>query len=218
MNFLKNHHVIRRVNSFFDFKKIVLLLICFGINSVVFSQILKDVDAIYPFHEDLASAKKDGQWAFINREGEKIIDFRKDLVSTQSTDGTSSYPTFVEGKCLIKKMIDGVYYYGYIDKKGTTVIEPQYLNATNFVDGYALIIKHGESTIGTNVVLGKKMISSKLEEYVIDATGKIIKFLDNSRAYTEAHMKTSPNFKSKFIAPNLVAVKTNKRKWDIHKF
>jgi len=171
---------------------------------------------MYPFHEDLAAIKKGTEWAFINREGEKVIDFRNDIVSSMSTD--ESYPMFVEGKCLIKKMIDDQYYYGYINNKGEVVIEPQYLNATNFTDGYAMIIKLDESKMGTNTILGKKMINLKLEEYIIDSSGKTVKFLDNSRGYIPSQAKKAPKFKSKRLASHLVAVKTEKGQWDIYKF
>ena len=129
---------------------------------MLFSQVLNDVDAIFPFHENLAAVKKGNEWAFINREGEKVIDFRSDLIFSESTTNNSSHPMFVEGKCLIKKEVNDEYLYGYIDTTGNTIIEPQYLNATNFSKGYAMIIKPGVTTMGSNNVLGKKMIYSKL--------------------------------------------------------
>jgi len=185
---------------------------------LLFSQVLKDVDAIFPFHENLAAVKKGNEWAFINRDGEKVIDFRSDMVFGKSTKKNSSYPMFVEGKCLIKKEVKDEYRYGYIDTLGNTIIEPQYLNATNFSKGYAMIIKPDVTTMGSNNVLGKKMLYSKLEEYIIDSSGKIIKFLDNSRAYIPSKTKEAPKFKSKLIAPNIVAIKTKSGKWNIEKF
>lgn len=199
-------------------KKMLILFICFGMQPLLFSQVLKNVDAIFPFHENLAAVKKGNEWAFINKDGEKVIDFRSDIVFSKSTKKNSSYPMFVEGKCLIKKEVNNEYRYGYIDIKGTIIIEPQYLNATNFTDGYAMIIKPDVTTMGSNNVLGKKMIYSKLEEYIIDSSGKIIKFLDNSRAYIPSKTKEVPKFKSKLIAPNIVAIETKNGKWNIEKF
>jgi hypothetical protein len=199
-------------------KKLIILFICFGMHPLMFSQVLIDVDAIFPFHEDLAAVKKGNEWAFINREGEKAIDFRSDMVLTKSTKNNSSYPMFVEGKCLIKKEVNNEYHYGYIDTIGNTIIEPQYLNATNFSKGYAMIIKSDVTTMGSNNVLGKKMIYSKLEEYIIDSSGKTVKFLDNSRAYIPLKTKDAPKFISKLIAPNIVAIKTKNGKWNIEKF
>lgn len=196
-------------------KNLILLFLCISLPFSIFSQVLVDIDAIYPFHDDLAVIKNGSTWAFINKEGEKVIDYRDDLVS--SLNSTNSYPMFVEGKCLIKEIINGHDYYGYINKEGKTVIDPIYLNATNFKDGYALVIKLDKSDMGSNNVLGKKMINLKLEEYVIDATGKIVKFLDNSRGFLPNNTER-PTFKSKRLSKNLVAVKNRDEKWEIYKF
>lgn len=199
-------------------KVIMLSIAFFSLQFVVYSQILRELEVISPIHEELSAIKKGNAWAFVDKDGSKVIDFRKDLVSSKTDDNW--YPKFIEGKCLIRKMVDGENFYGFINKEGKTVIEPQYLNATNFTNGFALIIKLDKSKMGTNTALGKKMVNLKMEEYVIDATGKIVKFLDNSRAYipsTTANKKT-PTFRSKFIAPHLAAVKMNNGKWDIYKF
>jgi len=218
MNFFNKNQSYIQINRTSVIKNLIILFMCFGIHSLLFSQVLKDVDAIFPFHENLAAVKKGNDWAFINEDGEKVIDFRSDMVLSKSTKKNSSYPMFVEGKCLIKKKVKNEYHYGYIDTKGNIIIEPQYLNATNFTDGYAMIIKPDVTTMGSNNVLGKKMIYSKLEEYIIDSSGKIIKFLDNSRAYIPSKTKEVPKFKSKLIAPNIVAIKTKSGKWNIEKF
>ena len=218
MDLFKKNKRNNQLNRVCVIKKLIILFICFGMPPLLFSQVLKDVDAIFPFHENLAAVKKGNEWAFINREGEKVIDFRRDMVSSKSTKKNSSYPMFVEGKCLIKKEINNEYRYGYIDTTGKIVVEPQYLNATNFNDGYAMIIKPDVTTMGSNNVLGKRMLNSKLEEYIIDSSGKIIKFLDNSRAYIPSKTKVVPKFKSKLLAPNIVAIKTKSGKWNIEKF
>ena len=199
-------------------KKIIILLVCLSLHQLVISQVLEEMDAVFPFQEELAAVKKGDQWAFINKEGAKVIDFRDDLVS--GNKDSDYYPMFVEGKCLVKKMIDGEYRFGFIDKEGVIIIKPQYLNATNFKDGYALVIKLDNSKMGTNTALGKRMINSKLEEYIIDASGKIVKFLDNSRGYIPSTTDSTqvPNFLSKFIAPRLAAVKNSNGKWDVYKF
>lgn len=218
MNFFKKNYRLIEINRVYVIKKLIILFISFGMHPLLFSQVLNDVDAIFPFHENLAAVKKGNEWAFINREGEKIIDFRSDMVFGKSTKKNSSYPMFVEGKCLIKKEVNNEYHYGYIDTTGNTIIEPQYLNASNFTKGYAMIIKSGVTTMGYKNVLGKKMIYPKLEEYIIDSSGKIVKFLDNSRAYIPSKTKDAPKFKSKLIAPNIVAIKTKSGKWNIEKF
>ena len=199
-------------------KKLIILLVCLNLHQLVFSQVLEEVDALYPFQDELAAVKKGDQWAFINKEGAIVIDFRDDLVSSKKD--SDYYPMFVEGKCLVKNMIDGEYRFGYINKEGAIIIKPQYLNATNFIDGYAMVIKLDTSKMGSNNALGKRMINSKLEEYIIDASGKIVKFLDNSRGYIPSTTDTTqvPKFISKFIAPRLAAVKKSNGKWDVYKF
>ncbi len=191
------------------------------------AQIIRGVDEVTPYHEDLAAIKKGNQWAFINKEGLKVIDFRDDLVSTidehfLDENGISpvSYPLFKEGRCLINKLIDGVYYYGYIDNNGKEIIAPQYVNATNFTNGYAIIIKFATIVLGENEALDKRVVSYKLEEYVIDTSGKLIKYLDNARNSIPSNLKNNipPKFESKFIAPHLIAVKAKDQKWDIYEF
>ena len=191
------------------------------------AQIIRGVDEVTPYHEDLAAIKKGNQWAFINKEGLKVIDFRDDLVSTidehfldEKGISSVSYPLFKEGRCLIKKIIDRVYYYGYIDNNGKEIIAPQYVNATNFMNGYAIIIKFATIVLGENEALDKRVVSYKLEEYVIDTSGKLIKYLDNARNSIPSNLKNNipPEFESKFIAPHLIAVKTKDQKWDIYEF
>ena len=204
-----------------------IFIIFFIIYSFGYTQIIRNVDQVTPYHEDLAAIKKGNQWAFVNKEGVKVIDFREDLVYTidehfLDENGITSvtYPLFKEGRCLIRKLIDGVYYYGYIDKKGKELITPQYVNATNFSNGYAIIIKFATNVIGENEALKKRIVSYKLEEYVIDESGKLVKYLDNARNIVPSKIKNKipPGFESKFLAPHLIAVKTKDQKWDIYKF
>lgn len=202
---------------------IIFIIFC----SQGIAQIIRGVDEVTPYHEDLAAIKKENQWAFINKEGLKVIDFRDDLVSTidehfldEKGISSVSYPLFKEGRCLIKKIIDRVYYYGYIDNNGKEIIAPQYVNATNFMNGYAIIIKFATIVLGENEALDKRVVSYKLEEYVIDTSGKLIKYLDNARNSIPSNLKNNipPEFESKFIAPHLIAVKTKDQKWDIYEF
>ncbi len=218
MNFSHQNFEYKFENNVFINKIIILSVLFFSLHFTGFSQVLEELDAISPLHEELVAVKKGNAWAFVNEQGVKVIDFREDLVASRTDN--AFYPKFVQGKCLIKKMIDDEYFYGYINKEGATVIEPQYLNATNFTKGFAMVIKLNKRKMGNNNVLGKEMINSKLEEYVIDASGKIIKFLDNSRGYIPATtgIQKAPLFKSKFIAPHMAAVKNNDGKWTIYTF
>jgi len=208
-------------------RNLLILVGCFIIYATGYTQILSDVDEVTLFHDGLSAIRKNGQWAFINKEGEKTINFRNDLVATVDEhfideNGISSvnYPLFQDGRCLIKKLIDGTYYYGYINHKGEVIIEPQYLNATNFINGYAIVIKIAKNVMGNNLMLGKNVVNYKLEEYIIDISGKTIKYLENARNDRASRNKTKspPSFCSKFIAPHLIAVMSPDKKWNIYEF
>jgi len=203
-------------------KKLLILMVCFSIHSAAFSQILSDIDEVYPFHGDFAAIKKANQWAFIDKEGKKTIDFRSDLVLTNrlnSLNQTISYPVFNDGRCLIRKLMGDTYYYGFINEKGIEVIKPQFLYATNFSNGYAIVVLTSKDSIGFNVVLNKAVVSNIMEEYVINTSGELVKYLYNPRKNVPANYKNGvPIIESKFIAPNLVAVKTKNKKWEIHQF
>ncbi len=203
-------------------KKLLLLIVCFGFYTAAFSQILSDIDEVYPFHGDFAAIKKADQWAFIDKEGKKIINFRADLVLTNrlnSLNQTISYPVFNDGRCLIRKFIGDTYYYGFINEKGVEIIKPQFLNATNFSNGYAIVVLSSKDSIGFNYVLKKAVVSNVLEEYVIDTSGELVKYLYNPRKNVPANYKNGiPIIETMFIAPKLVAVKTKNKKWEIYQF
>lgn len=203
-------------------KKLLILIVCFSINSVAFSQILSDIDEIYPFHGDFAAIKNANQWAFIDKDGNKAIDFRDDLVLTNKVNNLNqetSYPVFYEGRCLIRKLIANTYYFGFINEKGVEIIKPQFLNATNFSNGYAIVVVHAKDSIGYNEVLKLPIMSNNMEEYVIDTSGELVKYLYNPINYIPSNYKNGiPTIESKFIAPNLVAVKNQSKKWEIHQF
>lgn len=203
-------------------KKLLLLIVYFGFYTAAFSQILSDIDEVYPFHNDFAAIKKANQWSFIDKEGKKIINFRTDLVLTNrlnSLNQTISYPVFNDGRCLIRKLIGDSYYYGFINEKGVEIIKPQFLNATNFLNGYAIVVLSSKDSIGFNYVLKKAVVSNVMEEYVIDTSGELVKYLYNPRKNVPANYKNGiPIIETMFIAPKLVAVKTKNGKWEIHQF
>ncbi|WP_372766574.1 WG repeat-containing protein [Lutibacter sp.] len=203
-------------------KNLLILIICFGIHSAAFSQIITDIDEVYPLHSDLAAIKKDNQWAFINKNGEKVIDFRNDLVLTEkvnSLNETNAYPVFNDGRCLIRKLMENTLYFGYINEKGAEIIKPQFLNATNFSNGFAIVVVFYQDSIGFNEVLKIPVMSSKMEEYVINTSGERVKYLYNPKNYIPSNYKIkAPAVESKFIAPNLVATKNKRNKWQIHQF
>ena len=200
-------------------KKLFVFVLSLTFCATGFSQIIEGADEVAPFHEGLAAIKKDNQWAFINKKGEKVIDFRGGIVSSIG-ENDMTYPYFKEERCLIKKTEDEIDFYGFIDKTGKEVIAPEFVKASNFIDGYAIIVNYEKYEVGTNAILGKKVVSHRLEEYIIDTSGKIVKYLYNTRKCSLSKLKEKniPCFESKFIAPHMVAVKKEDGKWDIHEF
>ncbi|WP_245535944.1 WG repeat-containing protein [Psychroflexus torquis] len=100
---------------------------------------MENLDYIFPFHEDLAAIQKGDQWAIIDTGDGIIINFKSDLVSTVFKYAT--YPIFRDGLCLIEKEKDGIVYFGDINTLGDTVIEPKFLNASNFKDEKVIALK-----------------------------------------------------------------------------
>ena len=120
---------------------------------------------------------------------------------------------------MIRKLKGSTYYYGFIDEKGNEIIKPQFLNATNFSNGYAIAVLASKDSIGFNYVLKKAVISNIMEEYVIDTSGELVKYLYNPRNNAPANYKNGvPIIESRFISPRMVAVKNQHGKWNIHTF
>lgn len=191
------------------------------------NQVLDGIDYITPFHEELAAVKKGDQWAFVNTQGDIVIDFRDDLVwskaiETESKKGLirkepTKYPRFSEGRCLIYKMKDGFKYYGYMDKTGKTVITPEFINARVFDNGYAIVLKVTKEIIGRNEILGKDVISYSYAEQVIDPEGILKAYLKGpvNLVMSKGTMKQPPAIKSYIVSPDLVAFHTNDANWKL---
>lgn len=204
-------------------KNFILVLICLQFYFVSFAQIFNNLDEVTTSQGDLTAVRKGNQWGFINQNGTLVIDFRNDLVLTKNhvnPTTVSTYPVFRNDRCLIKELINGTYFFGYIDKKGKAVIKPSYLNAHNFENGFAIVLIPSKDVIGYNEVLKKDIISSKIEGFIIDTSGEVIKYLENPRSNDspKTNPTTPPHIYSKFIAPHLIAVKKKDQKWDIYKF
>lgn len=189
----------------------ILLVPIFG-----FTQTIENLDYISIFNEDLAAIKKNNQWAFINKEGDIVIDFRDDLVLTESKN--DSYPLFKNGRCLITEKKDGNSYFGYIDTKGKTVIEPQFLNASNFDNNIATTLKLIKEEVGKNTALGKNIVYYKYFEVTIDINGNVINYLTTKGAnivIDDGSIKNPPKITSKQISENIYAVYNENNKWSI---
>jgi len=201
-------------------KNFIIVFGCLLFCSTAYTQTITGVDLFSPFYDGLSAIKKGTYWGFMDRDGVKVIEFRDDLVMHTNNDDSIAYPKFYNERCIFKKLINDTHHYGYIDKQGKEIIAAQYLNVTNFINGYAIIATLSKDTVGHNEVLGMPIYASKIEEYIIDTSGKIIKYLDNSRNFVPSKVKSENTLRlrSKFIAPGLVAVKNKNEKWEIHKF
>ncbi|WP_298759227.1 WG repeat-containing protein [uncultured Psychroserpens sp.] len=180
-----------------------------------FTQAIDNLSYISPFHDGFAAIEKDGKWAFINEKGTIVVDFRTDLVTTTNTKG--NYPIFTEKRCLIKTVKDGISYFGYIDTSGKTIVEPQYLNATNFHNGLAIVLELITETVGRNEALGKNVVYYKYYEVAIDVDGAVKTYLTKKPVNVvldKKFLKKPPQITTKQIADELYAIK-KKNKWTI---
>ena len=190
---------------------IVLLIIPF----IGTAQTLENIDNISPFNDGVAAIKKGNSWAFINQEGQMVVDFRDDLVSTKTDN--ASYPIFSNDKCLIAHQKDDILYYGYIDKTGKTVITPQFLNAINFEYNKALALKVHKETIGYNDIFKKDVVSYHYFEVVIDKEGKTLDHLTQLAVHISPKYNKNSNLlkiTSRLISKDLALVQ-NRNTWTL---
>jgi hypothetical protein len=176
----------------------------------------ENIDYISPFYDGVAAVKKGNNWGFMDKKGTIIINFRNDLVSTKIDN--DNYPIFSSERCLISNEKNGIPYFGYIDKSGNTVIEPQFLNATNFNKNAAIVLKLVKEQLGTNELLMKNVVSYDYFEVVIDKDVKTIQYLSKEPIHitlANQNMKNKPVITSRFISDNLIAVRNNNKNWTI---
>ena len=182
-------------------KKILILFIL--IPFLGFSQITDKLDYISPYNEGLSAVKKGNQWAFINLQGNIVIAFREDLVLTETDN--KKYPIFINERCLVSEKKDGISYFGYIDTSGKTIIEPQFLNATNFDKKFAIVIKLYKEVLGKNNILNKQTVRYESTEVLINKSGIIKYNLTDPKglALSRNYISKPPKIFSKIIAENL---------------
>ena len=202
---------------------LVLISIVFLLNG--YAQVISELERVSPFHDGLASVKKGDKWGFINESGELVIDFREDILASPSSSGLAAsselreYPIFVEDRCLIHKIEDGIEFFGFIDRSGKVVVEPIYVNATNFKNGFAMVTQYTRQVIGKNELLGKDVVVFHIEELVIDKSGEVAISLMNPRNYVPKKAKGNPpEMEASFLGDRMVAVKDENGKWGVYKF
>ncbi|UOB17032.1 WG repeat-containing protein [Abyssalbus ytuae] len=187
-----------------------LLILC---SFIGFSQIISGVDEVGTVSEDLISIKRAGKWAFIDSQGKMVINYRSDLLADEKTTN----PLFKNGLCAIQEIKDGIPYYGFINTKGETVIPAEYLQITDFENGYAIALKVSQKSRGKSM-LGKEIIDNYYDEVLIDKNGNVVEYLYGPKLITlsKGYYK-APVITSKRVSKNLVAARTDDGKWKIFK-
>jgi len=206
-------------------KKILFLWVLTILVSVPSSaQVLDNIDEIAPFNEGLAAVRKGNQWGFINEDGALVIDFRNDIYWNQKADTSKSdvlgtaYPVFNEGLCLIQQTVeDGVPIFGFIDKAGTVVIEPQFLNIYPFNNGYTTAVLFDKNFKGENE-FKLKIYEYKFFDVRVSTSGEITDYL-KKRDHIQMTIKRyeMPDIGAKILADDLVATYKNQEGWSIEK-
>ena len=198
-------------------RSLFLIFTLLVFTSALYSQSIENVDFVSPMNEEMVAVKKGNQWGFVNAEGKMVINFRDDLVVSQSNNG--SYPVFYNGRCLITQKKDGIPYFGYIDTSGKTVIEPEYLNATNFKDGRAIALRLKKTERATNA-LNKKVVNYGYYEVVINLKGEVVSYLAEESVnitLTPENLRKAPVITAKALSSNLFAVMNAQKKWSVVK-
>jgi len=199
-------------------KAITLFLVILIIPIFGFTQSIENLDYISPFHDGVAAIKKDAQWAFINQSGDIVVNFRNDLVITNTDE--ASFPIFYDGRCLIETKKDGISYFGYIDTSGKTVIIPQFLNAINFINGLAIALKLDRKVIAKNTAMGKDLVNYKYYQVTIDVNGDVENYLTQDGVNVvidNEFLREPPKITSKRITDALFAIKDENGKWSVKK-
>lgn len=181
-----------------------------------YTQSTDNLDFISPYHNGLAAIQKNGQWAFINTKGDVVINYRTDIVLTRFTD--NSYPVFYDDRCLIEQQKNGISYFGYIDTSGNVVIEPQFLNAANFINGKALALKLIKETVAQNPALDKNIVYYRYYDVVIELDGTVKRYLNPTGinvVLDKEFLREPPEITSKRISDNLYAILDKNKKWTI---
>jgi len=178
------------------------------------TQTLRELDFIAPFNDGVAAIKKDNSWGFINDKGAILINFRDDLVLTETDYG--HYPEFNNNRCLISEEKEGILYFGYIDKRGKKVIETKFLNASNFNKNETIALQLIKKELGENDVLGKNVVNYRYYEVIIDTNGTIKNYLNPKGVNVvldEKFLKKPPKITSKLISDDLFATLNENNKW-----
>jgi len=183
--------------------------------------IISELDEVAPFSEGLAAVRKGNQWGFIDKEGHLAIDFRDDVLWNREKDdhlGVSGigYPAFKDGLCFIHKPdAEGISLYGFMNTKGETVIQPEYVNITSFDNGYAVGIYANKTLRGKNE-FKLNIYDYKFTEVLVNKQGEMVWPVQERQniVMSKRHFKL-PELHAKMLTGDLLAVKGKDNQWKV---
>lgn len=197
-------------------------LIFFGLSA----QSIEGLTQVSPMQYGYIAVQKNNLWGILDSTGVLVIPFRNDLIynekpTTQTDLGVASvrFPVFSDGRSVIKKVDNGIAYYGFVDGTGTTVIKPQFLNVSPFKNGKALALKIDEQFLGRNDLLDISVKSYKYDVVIIDKGGEVISYAAGPFpvGVSKEKLRTAPPIEARWIGKHLIAVKAPDGKWKVEK-
>ena len=213
-------------------KRTALITMLLFIPFIVISQSLEELnkptiselDEIAPFSEGLAGVRRGNQWGFMDDQGQLIIDFRNDIAWNPNADTTKQgiqglrFPQFKEGLCIIQKLTDeGIPQYGFLDKEGKQVIEPEFINITPFEKGKAIGIYGKKSFRGKNE-FQLNIYDYNFTEVVINKEGEMVwPIQQRINIFMSKKRFELPNLNAKILSKDLLIVKGSNNQWKVVK-
>ncbi|WP_165748483.1 WG repeat-containing protein [Cellulophaga sp. Z1A5H] len=213
-------------------KRLFIITLLLSIPMIGSSQTLEEIntptvsglDQIGSFSEGLAAVKKGNEWGFIDEDGKLVIGFRGDVV-WNTTPNTAklgieglSYPQFKNGLCLIKVVKeDGITRYGFMNKKGTIVIPAEFLNVSQFNDGYAVGIYESKTLRGKNP-FQLRIYQYDFTEVVVNTAGEMLWPIQERQGIVMSKkLYELPEIHAAMISKKLLMVKDKANTWNIVK-
>ncbi|HDZ03444.1 hypothetical protein LCGC14_0266620 [marine sediment metagenome] len=202
---------------------LILWVLALMVATPISAQVLNNIDEIAPFSEGMAAVRKGSQWGFVNEAGKLVIEFRDDIYVNPKADETKAdilgvkYPKFNEGLCLIKNTVeDGVPVYGFIDKTGTVVIKPQFLNIYPFKDGFTTAVLFDKTIKGENE-FKLQIFEYKFFDVRVSTSGEITNYFDKrDHIQMTVSRYEIPEIGAKILNKNLVATHNVNLSWTIN--
>ncbi|MDT7830041.1 WG repeat-containing protein [Pricia sp. S334] len=181
------------------------------------------LDEVAPFSEGMAAVRKGEQWGFIDKEGHLVIDFRSDLVWNRQASNAQGvagirYPEFKGGMSIISKRTEeDIPLYGFINTKGETVIEPEFVNVSPFEAGHAVGIYANKTHRGKNE-FQLDIYDYGFTEVLLNKEGEMIWPVQQRQGIIMSKRRFKlPELRTRLLSEDLLTVKDNNNKWKIVK-